>query len=410
MRFALPLAVLLGAVATLIAAIALPKWAEKPIKTPSAVHATVDSVRPTTFEGTGEVQANLQRAEAPRPPGVIADVERSVIRETTDSAPPGMVWIPGGSFLMGNPEPAPNQMDESPVREVIVDGFWMDATEVTNGEFKEFVDATGYITVAEKRIDRDDFRGQIPDADLAAIPEEKLDPSSICFNSNFDPSAIDKSDPRWPYSVWQVVKGADWRHPEGPESTIEGRMDYPVVHVSWEDAVAYCEWAGKRLPTEAEWEYAARGGLADAIYPWGNEREPGGEYVSNIWQGDFPYANSIDDGYKTASPVKSFPPNGYGLYDMSGNVWEWCHDWYRPDYYAYASTRNPFGPASSFDPQEPTIPKRVQRGGSFMCSDTYCIGYRVSARMKGEPKNGTFHCGFRCVKSTGAVIGEVAGR
>jgi len=310
-----------------------------------------------------------------------------------------MVWIPGGTFRMGNPSPADSQADEIPVHEVTLDGFWMDETEVTNRQFKAFVDATGYVTVAEKRIDREDMRGQVPEEQLAAIPDEALDPSSICFNSGFDPSTIDKSDPRWPYSVWRVVKGADWRHPEGPASSIEDRMDHPVVHVSWEDAVAYCEWAGKRLPTEAEWEYAARGGLAHSTYPWGDERNPGGKYAGNIWQGDFPYENSVDDGFKTSSPAKSFPPNGYGLYDMSGNVWEWCADWYRPDSYARSAKRNPAGPPSSFDPMEPTIPKRVQRGGSFMCSDTYCIGYRVSARMKAEPKNGTFHGGFRCVRS-----------
>ena len=353
MRLVLPLIVLAGAAAVLMAAMLIPTGS-----TPAAAPVVVE------------------------PPG---------------TAPEGMVWIPGGTFQMGNADPAHNQRDEAPVHAVTLDGFWMDATEVTNRQFKEFVDATGYVTVAEQRIDPEDFRGQIPDEAIAAIPKENLDPASICFNSNFDPAAIDKSNPAWPYSVWQVVKGANWKHPEGPDSSIEDRMDYPVVHVSWEDAVAYCEWSGKRLPTEAEWEYAARGGLADSIYPWGDEREPDGEYVSNIWQGDFPYENNVDDGFKTAAPVKSFPPNAYGLYDMSGNVWEWCHDWYRPDYYEHSPSRNPAGPSSSLDPMEPTIPKRVQRGGSFMCSDTYCIGYRVSARMKGDLKTGTFHCGFRCV-------------
>lgn len=341
---------------------------------------------------------SMKLTQAPRPAGRIGEIAAPLIEEPTGKAPDeGMVWIPGGRFRMGNDDPAPNQMDETPRHEVVIDGFWMDATEVTNRQFAEFVEATGYVTVAEQRTDREDLRGQLPDEEIDAIPEEMLDPSSICFNSNFDPQRIDKRNPNWPYSVWTIVKGANWRHPEGPDSSIEDRMDHPVVHVAWPDAVAYGEWAGKRLPTEAEWEWAARGGLEDATYPWGDEKMPDGRYVNNIWQGDFPYVNQIDDGYKTSAPVKSFPPNAYGLYDMSGNVWEWCHDWYRPDYYAHSAERNPFGPTDSFDPNEPRIPKRVQRGGSFMCSDTYCIGYRVTARMKGDPNSATFHCGFRCV-------------
>jgi formylglycine-generating enzyme required for sulfatase activity len=174
-------------------------------------------------------------------------------------------------------------------------------------------------------------------------------------------------------------------------------MDHPVVHVAWEDVVAYCEWAGKRLPTEAEWEYAARGGLEGQSYPWGDERNPDGKWLNNIWQGPFPEKNKGEDGFQTTAPVASFPANGYELYDMSGNVWEWCQDWYQPNYYAASPRFNPHGPDDSYDPNEPGIPKRVQRGGSFLCSDDYCVGYRVSARMKGEPTSGTYHTGFRCV-------------
>jgi formylglycine-generating enzyme required for sulfatase activity len=374
MRFALPIALVCTAVAALVAAVVVP-----------------------TSKGEVEVRAASSSREAPRPTGIEADPAAPIITKADRPAPKGMVWIPGGTFEMGNPEPASNQMDEAPVHTVTVDGFWMDETEVTNRQFKQFVDETGYVTVAEKEIDRDALKAQVGVDAVDAMPSEAFDPASICFNSNFDPSTIDKSDPRWPYSVWQVVKGADWKHPEGPNTSIEGRMDFPVVHVSWDDAMAYCIWAGKRLPTEAEWEYAARGSLKDAAYPWGNERDPHGKHMSNIWQGDFPFENTLDDGFKTASPVKTFAPNGYGLYDMSGNVWEWCQDWYRPDYYEFSSQRNPFGPSSSIDPMEPNIPKRVQRGGSFMCSDTYCIGYRVMSRMKGDLQTGTFHCGFRCV-------------
>ena len=331
--------------------------------------------------------------------------------------PEGMVWVPGGTFIMGNNAGAPRNdtshgqiHDEQPEHEVQLDGFWMDKTEVTNADFKKFTDATGYITTAEKAPTREELlasitsgegdakaQGSLQPEDIAAIPEENLVAGSICFNPDFDPKTLRKDHPLWPYQVWKYQKGANWRHPEGPDSTIDNRLDHPVVHVSWDDAVAYCRWAGKRLPTEAEWEYAARGGLQGKLYPWGNELRPDGKWVNNIWQGEFPYTNNVDDGFKATAPVGSFAPNGYGLHDMAGNVWEWCYDLYRPDYYAISPRDNPFGPIDSFDPQEPGLIKRVQRGGSFLCSDNYCTGYRVSARMKGTPDSGTFHAGFRGV-------------
>ncbi len=287
------------------------------------------------------------------------------------------------------------QADETPVHNVTLDGFWIDKTEVTNAEFQKFVEATGYKTIAERTPKREDFIGQL--ADVSVIPEENLKPGSICFNENYDRKTLTRDHPLWPYQVWQYVKGANWRYPEGPESSIDDRLNHPVIHVSWDDAAAYCKWAGKNLPTEAEWEYAALGGKNGQTYPWGNELQPSGKWMANIWQGNFPDTNEVLDGYKTTAPVGTFPANGYGLFDMSGNVWEWCSDYYRPDYYANSPDRNPFGPTDSYDPNEPGMVKRVQRGGSFMCSDNYCIGYRTSARMKGTPDSGTFHCGFRCV-------------
>jgi sulfatase modifying factor 1 len=313
-------------------------------------------------------------------------------------APEGMVWIPGGQAVMGDDQGPP---DERPAHSVTIDGFWMDRTEVTNAAFKKFVDATGYLTVAERTPKREDFKGLV--ADVNEIPAEDLVAGSICFNPNFDRKTLTKDQPLWPLQVWKYVKGANWRHPDGPESSIADRMDHAVVHVAWVDANAYCQWAHKRLPTEAEWEYAARGGLKNAIYPCGNELQQDGKWTMNIWQGVFPDTHDVQDGFRTTAPVASFAPNGYGLFDMAGNVWEWCHDFYRPDYYRYAPLSNPPGPSDSFDPLEPNSPKRVQRGGSFMCSDNYCRGYRVSARMKQDPESGTFHAGFRCVRSPEAT-------
>jgi formylglycine-generating enzyme len=297
--------------------------------------------------------------------------------------PAGMVWVPPGKFRMGADDP--NFPDAKPVREVELDGFWMDRTEVTNAQFAEFVRATNYVTVAERALDPKDFPG---------VPEEKLKPFSAVFAPPDQDVPLDQH-----LTWWKPVHGACWKHPEGPGSGLEGRENYPVVHVCWHDAVAYAEWAGKRLPTEAEWEYAARGGLAGKRYVWGDELQPGGKWMANIWQGKFPAENTKDDGFDRAAPVGSFPPNGYGLCDMSGNVWEWCADWYHPEAYNFGPRRNPTGPETSFDPNEPKTAKRVQRGGSFLCSDRYCIRYQVAGRGKGDVDSGTSHVGFRCVKA-----------
>lgn len=321
-----------------------------------------------------------------------SDSARPPVIEEPAQGPAGMVWVRGGAFTMGNDE---GMNDEKPEHPVELDGFWMDETEVTNAQFKAFADATGYKTIAERTPKREDFIDQVPD--VSAIPAENLVAGSICFNPKFDRSTLRKVGPNWPYQVWMYQKGANWRTPEGPESSIDDRLDHPVVHVAWHDAVEYCKWAGKRLPTEAEWEYAARGGRKGETYPWGNERNPGGKWLNNIWQGEFPEQNRNEDGFLTTAPVRYFPANAYGLYEMSGNVWEWCSDYYRPEYYLNSPLRNPTGPEDSYDPNEPGMVKRVQRGGSFMCSDNYCIAYRNAARMKGEPTSGTFHCGFRCV-------------
>ncbi len=325
-----------------------------------------------------------------------------------DTAPPaatpaGMVWVSGGVFTMGldyfpvagESNPQRIKPDEYPAHEVELDGYWMEASPITNRQFAEFVEMTGFVTFAETTPTREDFARTGVDASL--IPDDKLNAGSICFNRNFDRDNLITGVANWEYQVWQVVDGANWRHPEGPDSNIDDHMDHPVVHVNWDDAVAYCEWAGKRLPTEAEFEYASSNAGQPTTYPWGDELVPDGKYMANFWQGEFPTTFLNGDGYATTSPVHAFPPNRLGLYDMAGNVWEWCSDYYHVDYYRNSPRHNPKGPLSSFDPGEPGIVKRVQRGGSFMCNINNCTGYRCSARMRGEIMSSSFHNGFRCV-------------
>ncbi len=309
----------------------------------------------------------------------------------------GMVWIPGGEFIMGaSGQDTFARDDEKPAHRVRVSGFWMDETEVTNAQFSAFVKATGYQTTAERAPDWEEMRQTLPPG-TPRPPPGVLVAGSLVFRQPAQPVPL--TDPAY---WWAWTPGANWRHPLGPSSSITGKENHPVVHISWDDAVAYASWAGKRLPTEAEWEWAARGGLREAIFAWGNEPIEAGSPRANTWQGSFPDRNSLRDGHALAAPVRSFPPNGYGLYEISGNVWEWCADWYRPDTYQRdpraGVVENPTGPSSSFDPQEPGMPKRVQRGGSFLCHDSYCASYRVSARMKSSPDTGLLHSGFRCVR------------
>jgi len=308
--------------------------------------------------------------------------------------PSGMVWIPGGEFSMGAQQmPGMNNvgmqatLDSRPIHRVSVDGFFMDTTDVTNAQFEKFVKATEYVTVAERKPRPEDYPG---------APPENLVAGSVVFSPPDHPVSLD-NHLQW----WSYVPGANWRHPEGPDSSIAGKEDYPVVHIAYEDAEAYAKWAGKRLPTEAEWEFAARGGLSGKLYAWGDDFRPNGKWMANTHEGHFPDQDTGEDGYTGIAPVAKFPPNGYGLYDMAGNVWQWTSDWYRPDYYRQLSAlgvaSNPQGPDSAFDPSEPGHQKKVQRGGSFLCTDQYCSRYMVGTRGKGDVDTGTNHLGFRCV-------------
>ena len=301
-----------------------------------------------------------------------------------DATPPRMVRVPGATFTMGRDD-GPD--DEKPPHEVTVGPFEMDETEVTNAQFAAFVKATGYQTVAERKPDPAKYPG---------APEHRLVPGSAVFYPIDAPLQGPWLTPHPPW--WRYVTGASWRHPEGPPSTVRDRGNYPVVQIAWEDAAAYAKWAGKRLPTEAEWEFAARGGLDRKPYCWGDANQgDGGKWYANTYQGQFPKEDRGADGFAGLSPVKSFPPNGYGLYDVSGNAWEWCSDWYDPRYYATSPKANPPGPAEGrvFDDDGP---QRVRRGGSFLCDDHYCRRYLPTARDKNPPDSSANHTGFRCVR------------
>jgi len=323
----------------------------------------------------------------------LSEIDAIPIDESSAKDYDYMSLIPGAVFNMGgdNDQALP---DELPNHKVKVDSFWMDKTEVTNKDFRAFTEATGYKTIAERKLDPKELLNQMPPG--TRLPDDFDDsPISLVFKK------VIKGQLANPNTWWQPVRHANWRHPEGENSTIEGKDYFPAVHIAWVDAAAYCKWRGKRLPTEAEWEFASRGRRNKQVFHWGNalitpER-------ANYWQGEFPYLNTNKDGHAKLAPVMSYMPNSYFLYDTAGNVWEWCSDWYKYDHYKERANadivENPAGPTKSFDPLEPSIPKKVMRGGSFLCNDSYCSGYRVAARMKSSPDTGLEHTGCRCVRS-----------
>lgn len=291
----------------------------------------------------------------------------------------GMILIKNGSFEMGGDD-AYARKDEYPKHKVNLRSFWLDETEVTNEQFRKFVEATNYVTTAEKDFVYQDENGKTICQKAGSLVFKKLT----------------KGEEANPNTWWQFVEGANWKHPQGPTSSIDGKENFPVVHVSWYDADAYCKWSGKRLPTEAEWEFAARGGLINNKYTWGNENVNAGKQRCNIWNGNFPYENTLLDSFERSAPVKSFEPNNYGLYDMAGNVWEWCSDWYDEKYYTNALKNRIFNNPENTQPDN--AKEKVMRGGSFLCNDSYCSGYRVSARMMSTAETSLEHTGFRCAK------------
>jgi formylglycine-generating enzyme len=359
------------------------------------LHSSFADGTATPSSKSSQPTAPNRPVEVSPPAGFEATIENHEAIPTP--FPKGMAWIPGGEFSMGANDPPDMDdvgmkatKDARPIHRVYVDGFFMDKTDVTNAQFGEFAKATGYVTVAERKPRAEDFPG---------APPENLVAGGVVFSPPDHPVALN-DHLQW----WSYVPGANWRHPSGPKSNIQNKGNYPVVQIAYEDAQAYAKWSGKRLPTEAEWEFAARGGMAGKPFVWGDEFRPKGKWMANTHQGHFPYKDTGEDGFIGISPVEQYPPNPYGLYDMAGNVWQWTSDWYRPDYYqqlasADSVARNPQGPENPFDPAEPDQPKKVHRGGSFLCTDQYCSRYIVGTRGKGEVSTGTNHLGFRCVMS-----------
>lgn len=317
----------------------------------------------------------------------LSDIEES--NHKTSNPFPGMVWIPGGTFTMGSDLHYP---EEAPTHKVTVDGFWMDQFTVTNHDFQKFVEETHYVTIAERPLDPNDYPSASPEA---------LVPGSLVFKKTKG-----RVDMRNIANWWEYRQGANWRNPHGVGSSLEGRWDHPVVHVAWEDVEAYATWAGKELSSEAEWEFAARGGLEGKTYEWGDEHLPGGRTMANFWLGEFPWQSLKPPGLEETSPVGSYPPNGYGLYDMTGNVWEWTQDWYQTQHThdknkACCVPKNPRGglKEGSFDPYQPDIliPRKVLKGGSCLCSANYCYRYRPAARSPQMIDSASMHIGFRCI-------------
>ena len=322
---------------------------------------------------------------------------KSVIQNSpTIDTPEGMVWVEGKTFVQGAKSGDKYAMErEKPAHNVTVDGFFIDITEVTNKQFKAFVEATGYVTIAERPIDWEEMKKQLPE-DTPKPADSILQPGSLIFNKS-----VSKVANMGDYSQWWTWKiGANWKHPAGPESTIEGKDNYPVVHIAFEDALAYCKWANRRLPTEAEWESAAQGTEADMVFTWGNNPELLNQNA-NTWQGVFPVKNEPKDGFEFIAPVKSYPPNSIGVYDMLGNVWELTSDLFNVNYYKQLdisnSISNPKGSEESYNPDNPYQQEHVIKGGSFLCHASYCASFRISAKMGMTPDSGSDHTGFRTV-------------